>query len=76
MITLTLEDDEALVLFDWLARADEPGVAGVAHPSDSHALNALECVLERTLTDPLRPDYEDKLAEARGSLMARYGDVQ
>ena len=68
-VTLTLEDDEALVLFEVLAsgRIAPPGEA------ERVALSLLESRLQRELVAPFSPDYSRILAAARASIIARYG---
>lgn len=68
-ITLASSCDEALVLFDWLART--PSAAQpvpFVDPAERVAVWALEALLERTLTAPLRPNYRALLADARRRL--------
>jgi hypothetical protein len=68
-VTITLEDDEALVLFEVLAsgRLQTPGIA------ERNALRGLEAHLQREFVAPYSVDYAGKLAAARASLIARYG---
>lgn len=72
-IAINLEDDEALVLFDLLASKQLEDAIGVP---ERKALWALEALLEKTLTAPMRPDYSRLLEAARQSLMERYGDAE
>ncbi|KAA0093717.1 hypothetical protein CIW49_26775 [Mycolicibacterium sp. P1-18] len=66
-VTLTVSADEALVLFDWLARTSEAAqpVAFRDH-AERVVLWNLEALLERVLVAPLRPDYTEQLRQARG----------
>ena len=68
-VTITLEDDEALVLFEVLAsgRLQPPGIA------ERNALWGLEGHLERELVAPFKVNYSEILDAARASLIARYG---
>jgi len=65
-VSLTLSSDEALVLFDWLARtsaATHP--APFADPAEQLVLWDVEALLERVLVAPLELDYEVLLDDAR-----------
>lgn len=70
-IQVTLEDDEAIVLFELLASGQLSG--GVDTP-ERNALWALEALLEKALVAPLSSDYAAALERARASLVHRYGD--
>ena len=65
-VILTLSGDEALVLFDWLARSSDTGVpAPFVDQAEARVLWHVEAVLERSLVAPLRADYDSLLNEAR-----------
>jgi hypothetical protein len=71
--TITLEDDEALVLYELLASERiEKEVPGLEAP-ERNALWALSCLLEKTLVQPFSPDYHQLLQKARVSLIERFG---
>lgn len=71
--TITLEDDEALVLFELLASERiEKEVSGLEAP-ERNALWALSSLLEKTLVQPFSPDYDQLLQKARVSLVERFG---
>lgn len=72
-VTVTLERDEALVLFEWLSR--EVGERQGAHlapvlvsPGEFWALNALHCLLERETLAPLDRSYAQAVREARARM--------
>ncbi len=76
MPVIDLRDDEALVLFEWLAREiddhKQARIAGVIdHPAEFWTLNALHCSLERQLAEPFAANYRDLLAQAREQVMAQ-----
>jgi hypothetical protein len=57
--TITLDDDEALVLFDLLtSERIERDLPGLEAP-ERNALWALEGFLERTLVQPFLPGYNE-----------------
>jgi hypothetical protein len=71
--TITLQDDEALVLFELLASERiEKDLPGLEAP-ERNALWALSGALERTLVQPFSPNYSELLAKARASLVERFG---
>jgi hypothetical protein len=68
-----LTRDEAIVLFDWLAR--EIGerqasnlLAALVHVSEFWALNALLGAIEKTLAEPFGPGWREALGAARAAL--------
>lgn len=69
-VLLGLSHDEALVVFEWLAKNSERGT--LENFAEDHislaGLNALLCALESTLTEPLARDYDQRLSEARARL--------
>ena len=69
-ITIALEQDEALVLFELLA--SQKLEASVDTP-ERNALWALEGLLEKQLAEPFSPSYSELLQKARQSLLERYG---
>ena len=70
-VAVSLTNDEALVLFELLARNDvASGQLMMEDESERKVLWILEGLLESVLVDPLRPDYKERLAEARARLLA------
>lgn len=72
-VTLTLERDEALVLFEFLSRevGERQGArlaAALVTPGEFWALNALHCLLEREPLTPLDRPYAEAVREARTRL--------
>jgi len=68
--TITLDEDVALVLFELLASERlEPALEA----PERNALWALHGYLEKTLVQPLSPDYAQLLERARASLVKRLG---
>jgi hypothetical protein len=74
-VTLELTADEALVLFDWLARASDAGhpVPFVDH-AEQRVLWDIECMLERVLVEPFSADYALLLEAARSRIRGDPGD--
>lgn len=68
-VTLALFADEALVLFDCLARtsdASEP--VPFADQAEQGVLRGLECKFERVLLEPFSPGYATLLGAARRAI--------
>ena len=82
-IPLRLTPDEALVLFEFLARMiDERGGTDLSalthHDAELWALNAVHCALESELAEPFRDDYRalvdgarERLADTNGGAWPR-----
>jgi hypothetical protein len=64
-MNLELSDDEALVLFDFLARWEDTGRLAISDQAEQRVLWDVHALLERELTAPLNPDYARLVAEAR-----------
>ena len=67
-VTLQLSRDEAVVLFDWLARFNAQEGKRFEDQSEQRVLWNLEASLESVLAEPFKPDYEQILAAARSRL--------
>lgn len=71
-LAIKLSDDEALVLFEFLAsRTDDHLTGPGAHASDIAALDALQCSLEAVLTAPLQAHYAEAVAAAKLRLLPK-----
>ncbi|MFE3458145.1 hypothetical protein ACFXKD_11410 [Nocardiopsis aegyptia] len=76
-VTIRLSPDQALVLSDWLDRA-EGGPALDAAVDDRAVWSALHTIsgtLDTALPAIFASDYAARLAAARGRLLASLGDV-
>jgi hypothetical protein len=69
-VTIILEDDEALVLFDALTS----GRLMSDDPPERNSLWALESLLERALVAPLGSTYAKLVDAARASVVERGGN--
>jgi hypothetical protein len=63
-VNILLTSDDALVLFEWLARFNK-AEGEFADQAEQRVLWDLEAQLESSLVAPLRPDYNAILAAAR-----------
>lgn len=63
--TLTLTDDEMLILFDMFERLEERDELRFAHPAEWLALGRFTAQLESTLWQLFSRDWERLLGEAR-----------
>jgi len=64
-VTLQLSQDEALVLFEWVARFNKTRAPAFEDQAEERVLWDLESRLESALVEPFRKDYADALASAR-----------
>jgi hypothetical protein len=67
-VRLELTADEALVLFEFLSRYGESDTLSVVDQAEQRALWNLQCLFEKQLVEPLRPDYLAIVAAARDRL--------
>jgi hypothetical protein len=67
-VTVTLSNDEALVLLALLTRFSDNEELSVENRGESRALWNLCCLLEEKLSEPLKPEYADILEAARERL--------
>jgi len=77
-VRLELDNVEALVLFEFLAREIDDANGKRLKPLTNHdgelwALNGLHCVLERVLSEPFRKDYGKLLSDAKDTMVRRCG---
>ena len=70
---LELTDDQALVLFEWLARLDEQDAFPVEDPAEEQVLWCLHGQLEKTLSEPFRANYRELVQQARSRVKASFG---
>ena len=73
-IDLKLSQDEAFVLFEWLASGDENGGRAMIGSAEERVLWRIEAQLESRLVEPFDPDYENLVAGARQRLLGEEGD--
>jgi hypothetical protein len=72
-ISLGLSRDQALVLFEWLARTGAGELpAAFEDRAEQRVLWDLEAALEKHLVEPLQVDYRERLEDAR----SRVRDVE
>ena len=72
-VRLELDNVEALVLFEFLAREIDDANGKRLKPLTNHdgelwALNALHCVLEKELVAPFQGDYKQQVERANSTL--------
>ena len=71
-VSLKLTADEALVLFEWLAKFNEQENTSFEDAAEQRVLWDLESQLESLLAEPSAANYKELLAEAR----SRVRDVE
>jgi hypothetical protein len=64
-VTLALSRDEALVLFDWIARFNSQSGRTFDDQAEERVLWNVEAMLESRLTEPFDPNYKQLLQGAR-----------
>ena len=70
-VGVKLSGDEALAIFEVLARrAETGGRVELRHAGESRALDALEAALEARLTEPFDADYRELIRDALDRLAA------
>jgi hypothetical protein len=71
-VTITLSNDEALVLFEFFARFDDSDDFTLRNTAEYLAFSRLSAQLDKALVDPLHPDYSALLKAARDRLAQGY----
>jgi hypothetical protein len=67
-IKILLTKDEGLVLFEMLSRYSESEKLNIEHQSEERALWYLQCILEKVIVEPFKPNYSQLLQAARERL--------
>lgn len=70
---LELTDDQALVFFEWIARLDEQNAFPIEDAAEEQVLWCLHGQLEKSLREPLRPNYRELVEQARSRVRASFG---
>lgn len=71
---INLSEDEALVLFEWLANLDGSPLEADIEAPERYALLRLEGQLQSVLVAPFRPDYGKLIEDARARLRGLAGE--
>lgn len=68
-ITIKLNKDEALVLFEFLSRINDKELKEIFEDqTEQKILWVLEGQLEKQLVEPFKPDYKNIIREARNKI--------
>jgi hypothetical protein len=67
-VKIEITSDDALVLYDWLARFNQRADTDFADQAEERVLFDLEALLEKALVAPLQSDYATALAQARSNV--------
>jgi hypothetical protein len=67
---IELTNDEALVLFEFLARFQQTDRLEFAHVSEFLVLSKVSAAVEEALVEPLMPDYSSLLQDERQRVAA------
>lgn len=74
-VLLRLTKQEALVLFEFVARFSHDDKLGIEDQAERRVLWDICCLLESRLVEPLRLDYAEALAKARDALRDKPEDL-
>jgi hypothetical protein len=69
-VKLEFTNDEALVLYNWLARFNQQANADFADQAEEPVLFDLEAMLQKLIVAPLQANYAELLARARANVRA------
>lgn len=67
-ISISLSNDEALVLFEWLSSLEDNRL--IEGSAEQRVLWSLESSLEKVLVEPLKENYEQLLNAAKERVIA------
>ena len=70
MTSIQLTSDQALVLFEFLARFDQDERLVIEDPAEERVLWCVTGQLEKALVEPFDPAYRELLAAARARVVA------
>jgi hypothetical protein len=65
VLRIELGGDEALVLFEFLARCDDAESLPLIHPAERQVLWRVEGQLEKLLVEVFSPEYTELIRQAR-----------
>lgn len=74
-VVVTLTREEALVVFEWLAKLEAADSPPFDDPAEEVALLRLHARLESSLVEPFAANYRELLREARRVVRERYGGI-
>ena len=69
-VNLSLDANEALVFFDWLAALEGNRAGPPEDSAEQKVLWKLEAQLEKALAEPLSPNYKRLLDDARRKVLS------
>jgi hypothetical protein len=64
-VKIELDDDQALVLFDWLCHLNDGEAPVVTHQAEQRVLWDIQADLEAVLVAPFESNYTEMLAQAQ-----------
>lgn len=67
-VVLKFSREEALVLFEWVARFNKSTANRFEDQAEERVLWNIEAMLEATLVEPFKSDYSELLARARAAV--------
>lgn len=73
-ISVELNSEEALVLFDYLSQFEKTGKLEIRDSSEEAVLMNILCVLEEEVSESFSSNYSEIILEARNKVKKRYGE--
>jgi hypothetical protein len=70
--SLTITEDEAVVLFEYFTRFDDSGDLSFRHPAEYLALQRLSAQIDRTTSAMFKENYAELLDAARSRISAGF----
>ncbi|MEM7230443.1 MAG: hypothetical protein AAF432_16710 [Planctomycetota bacterium] len=68
-VTITLEPDEALALYNAIAKLDDADLDFMPDRAAHWVMNRIQGQLERTLAEPFMSDYGERVEHARRRIL-------
>jgi len=68
-VEIRLNQSEALVLFEWLAKRDEQDCEFSVDQAEQQVLWKVEGQLESTLVEVFTPDYQERVSTAKRAIL-------
>jgi len=65
LVQLELSTDEALVLFEFIARFEEHDIKPWSEIGEQQVVWRIEAQLEKALVEPFKPSYKESVQQAR-----------
>ncbi len=74
-ISITLSEDESLVLFEFFSRFEESDEFKLRHNAEFLAFSRISSQLDKVLVEPFKPEYAELLEAAQNRVALGYEGV-